>query len=67
MTTRGICVDIDEICTRRRYCYQDREEATREFAAWDGRGHPGGNWIKVKGLDDFGNHLDNLNPNWSRS
>lgn len=67
ITTRGICVGLDEFSVQYRYCYQNRQEASREFAAWDGSHHPGGNWIKLKGFDDYGNYLDELNPEWSRA
>jgi hypothetical protein len=61
-TTRAIVVGLDEIGFKRRYCYQDRDEAIRALATWSGQGHPGGNWIKVKGRG-----IDEMNPLWSSS
>jgi hypothetical protein len=65
-TTRAIVLGLDETGNRLRYCYQDRTEAVIQYALWDGTGHPGGNWIKVKGR--IGNqYVDDFNPNWSKS
>jgi hypothetical protein len=33
-----------------RWCYKTRHEAVEALAAWDGKGHPPGHWIKFKGL-----------------
>lgn len=65
LTTRAIIVGLDSYGYERRYCYQDREEATRELERWDGTGHPGGNWIKLKGTYN-GEAVDMLNPEWSQ-
>lgn len=62
-TTRGIVVGANTIGYQRRYCYRDREEASRVLAAWDGKGHPPGNWIKVKGVYE-GRAIDEFNPNF---
>lgn len=65
--TRGICVGINELNVRRRYCYADPIDALEAFLLWkQGEPHPGGNWIKVKGqyMDMF---IDELNPNLSKS
>lgn len=70
MTTRGICVGLDDTAIKRRYCFQDKAEADRAFAEYrelnDDDAHPGGNWIKLKGRYR-GQVVDDLNPNWSRS
>lgn len=70
LTTRGICVGLDETSTRLRYCYQDRAEANRAFIEWVAKGdpdqHPPGNWIKMKGKYQ-GQWVDDLNPNWSKN
>jgi hypothetical protein len=62
LTTRAIVVGLNEFGYERRYCYQDREEATSSLEIWDGKGHPPGNWIKVKGRG-----IDELNPLWVHS
>lgn len=68
LTTRGIVfVDPRDGGVIRRYCYQDRMEALTQFLLYqDPTQHPGGNWIKHKGL--FNGHMvDDLNPEWSKS
>ena len=60
MYTAGLMVGIDSFGYERRYCYERAADARRALAAWDGRGHPGGPWIKCKGLG-----VDLLNPAWS--
>lgn len=47
--TTGLVVALTAEGYERRYCYERREDARRALAAWDGRGHPGGPWIKCKG------------------
>jgi hypothetical protein len=64
VTTRGICCDMTEMSPGHRYCYQNRAEANKALEAWNGKGHPPGNWIKHKGVQD-GWGVDELNPNWS--
>ena len=70
LTTRGIVVGLTAMSLERRYCFQDREEASRELAKWKAQtqpdDHPGGNWIKLKGRFN-GEVVDYLNPNWSES
>lgn len=70
ITTRGIVVGLDAIGYERRYCYQNRQEAAERFieyaAGGSTHGHPGGNWIKLKGTYQ-GRPVDLLNPEWSRS
>lgn len=47
--TTGLVLGIDPIGDRLRYCYEHAHEARAALAAWDGKGHPGGPWIKCKG------------------
>lgn len=63
LTTRGIVVGLNEYSYERRYCYQDRNEATEALNSWDGVGHPKGNWIKLKGVYE-GQAIDYFNPDW---
>jgi len=64
VTTRGIVVGLTEASYERRYCYQNRAEASRALAAWDGTtDHPPGNWIKLKGRWK-GEPIDLFNPDW---
>lgn len=66
-TTRGIVVGLSSISYERRYCYQDREAASRALREWDGTtDHPPGNWIKLKGRWK-GEPVDMLNPEWSNT
>lgn len=66
-TTRGIVIGLDYFGVERRYCYQNRQEASEAFATYnDHDQHPSGNWIKLKGTYR-GQPVDDLNPNWSRS
>lgn len=55
--TTAIVVALDPVGYSRRYCYEHAEEAEAALAAWDGRDHPGGPWIKCKGAG-----IDLLNP-----
>lgn len=59
--TWGLFVDLDMIGYQRRYCYETFDEACKALEAWDGTGHPGGPWIKVKGKYE-GKGIDMLNP-----
>lgn len=64
LTTRGLVVDLTRDSYARRYCYQDRREATEALAAYgDTNEHPRGLWIKVKGTFR-GRSIDALNPAW---
>lgn len=48
--TTGLVVDISEAGYSHRYCYARREDAEHALLQWDGTGHPGGPWIKRKGI-----------------
>lgn len=54
---QAIVVGPDPMGYSRRYCYEHATEAKAALAAWNGRDHPGGPWIKCKGAG-----LDLLNP-----
>jgi len=58
--TTGLFVDVDLVGYDHRYCYETEGDARAAFAAWDGTGHPSGNWIKRKG----GGGGDLLNPDF---
>ena len=55
--TTAIVVGLDPVGYQRRYCFEHAEEAERALAAWNGKEHPGGDWIKCKG-----GGIDLLNP-----
>lgn len=55
--TWGLAVDIGVSGYERRYCYERHADAFDALAAWDGKGHPSGPWIKCKGAG-----IDLLNP-----
>jgi hypothetical protein len=55
--TTAIVVGLDPAGYQRRYCFEHEEDAWRGLGAWDGKGHPGGAWIKCKGAG-----IDLLNP-----
>ncbi len=59
--TTGLMVGLTWEGYERRYCYESAEDAAEALAAWDGRGHPAGAWIKVKGFVQ-GEPIDLLNP-----
>lgn len=59
--TSAIVVGITEESYERRYCYASNEEAVTALALWNGREHPGGDWIKLKGCW-HGAPVDMLNP-----
>jgi hypothetical protein len=65
LTTRAVLVGVGlDSPYERRYCYQNREEATAALAAYeDASKHPGGAWIKVKGRYQ-GAWIDAMNPRW---
>lgn len=56
--TTAIMVGISDWGYERRYCYEHHDDAAAALAQWDGCEHPGGPWIKCKGLG-----IDLLNPN----
>lgn len=47
--TAGLCVGLDRIGYRTRFCYPDRASAELAASKWDGFGDPPGPWIKEKG------------------
>lgn len=47
--TTGLCVGLDELGYRTRFCYTDYKSARLALECWDGRGSPPGPWIKEKG------------------
>jgi hypothetical protein len=55
--TTAIVVGLDPVGYSLRYCYEHAQEAEIALAAWDGKDHPGGPWIKCKG-----GGIDLLNP-----
>jgi len=55
--TTAILVGLDPLGYERRYCYEHSADACAALAAWDGREHPPGPWIKCKGAG-----IDLLNP-----
>lgn len=59
--TTGLVVGLTEDSYQRRYCYEHAQDAKDALAAWDGREHPTGPWIKCKGLG-----IDLLNPNFGQ-
>ncbi len=62
MFTWALCVGIDAEGYERRYCYEHEADAHAALEAWDGTGHPGGPWIKVKGAG-----IDMLNPEMEKA
>jgi hypothetical protein len=68
MFTIAIVCNCDRDGYERRYCYEGLGDALVPFVEWDGKGHPPGDWIKLKG--EYGgvhaNHRqDNLHPDGS--
>jgi len=55
--TTGLVVGLHSDHYERRYCYEHLHDAHEALQTWDGRGHPGGPWIKCKGAS-----IDMLNP-----
>lgn len=55
--TTAVVVGLGPVGYERRYCFEHGREARQALGAWDGRGHPGGPWIKCKGAG-----VDLLNP-----
>lgn len=62
--TWGLVVGLDQVGYERRYCYESHHEALAALRDWNGAegSHPGGNWIKLKGMF-LGRPVDMLNPN----
>jgi hypothetical protein len=50
-----LCVGLDEIGYRTRFCYPDFLSASLALSQWDGRGDPPGPWIKEKGVRERNN------------
>jgi len=48
MFTCGLCVGLDEICYRTRFCYPTKGDAELALITWNGEGWPPGYWIKQK-------------------
>ena len=57
ISTTGLIVGMDESGYDRRYCYEYAADAIKALAEWDGGGHPGGPWVKVRGQE-----IDEFNP-----
>ena len=55
--TTAIVVGLDPVGYQRRNCVEHAQDARRALAAWNGKDHPGGPWIKCKGAG-----MDLLNP-----
>lgn len=55
--TWAIVVGLTAEGYERRYCYEHEADARAALGAWHGEGHPGGPWIKCKGVG-----IDLLNP-----
>ena len=53
----AIVADVDLVDRQRRCCFEHAQDAHRAGAAWNGKDHPGGAWIKCKGAG-----IDLLNP-----
>lgn len=45
----------------RRYCYPHMSDAAKALVQWDGKNHPPGPWVKLKGTYN-GEFVDILNP-----
>lgn len=61
MFTTGLMVGLDAAGYERRYCYERHEDALAALISWDGKGHPSGPWIKLKGVLG-GERVDIINP-----
>jgi hypothetical protein len=59
--TVGLVVGITRRGYERRYCYETTTQAHAALLAWDGKGHPPGPWIKLKGTYE-GVAVDQLGP-----
>ncbi|MCH9735848.1 MAG: hypothetical protein K0U78_15060 [Actinomycetia bacterium] len=57
----GIVIGLTEIGYEYRYCYPKYIDAIKDWKEWDGKGHPSGNWIKLKGIG-----RDVLNPDYEQ-
>lgn len=61
--TTGLIVGLTRYGYRVRFCYEFTNEARVALERWDGVHYPPGNWIKAKGTDEYGQYIDELNPN----
>ena len=62
--TTGIVIGLTETSYRRRYCYPSHFDAVEAYEKMETtKSDPSGNWVKVKGVSDTGEWLDDLNPN----
>jgi hypothetical protein len=50
MFTYSLVVRLDEMGYQWRYCYEYAADAVAAIKQWDGKDHPPGPWIKLKGL-----------------
>lgn len=55
--TTGLVVGLDYSTYERRYCYVSSYDAQTALDKWDGKDHPMGGWIKLKGRG-----IEILNP-----
>lgn len=47
--TTGLCIGLDDVGYKGRYCYPTHLDASEALKEWDGTNDPSGNWIKYKG------------------
>jgi hypothetical protein len=59
--TTGLVVGLTKYGYRVRYCFEHVSDARQVLKTWNGIGHPDGNWIKAKGTDEYGVHIDECN------
>jgi hypothetical protein len=59
--TYSLLVGLDQFSYERRYCFESFTEARKALAAWDGKEHVSGPWIKCKGRYQ-GKPIDQLGP-----
>ncbi len=57
--TWAVVVGLTGVGYQRRYCFEHEEDAREALEQWDGQDHPGGPWIKCKGVG-----VDLLNPSF---
>ena len=55
--TCGLVAGLEDHGYQRRYCYEHQDDAEKALREFNGEGHPGGQWIKCKGIG-----IDLLNP-----
>jgi hypothetical protein len=59
--TWALCVGLDPVGRKYRYCFEHHKDALDSLQNWDGQGDAPGNWIKRKGLGE-----DLINPNFCK-